>query len=197
MGSSSVLKNTFDIGDAEAPKGSEAWCRWLHFETLRRLDDREESGKRLEWIVSTIQESEAFSKLTDRNGRPFIDFADYCQAPPPYGLGRTPDVIHKEIKLRTVGRPTGDEKGNNVTISPKRRGNDSSYTVARLERDRPDLAAKVEAGDLSANAAAIEAGFRSKTATVPLTVEGATRLMLRLSDDERDEVIARVLKAAS
>jgi len=35
-------------------------------------------------------------------------------------------------------------------------------------RDRPDLAEKVRAGDLSAHAAAIEAGFRSRTITLPV-----------------------------
>jgi hypothetical protein len=34
--------------------------------------------------------------------------------------------------------------------------------ISRLKRDRPDLAEKVAAGELSANAAAIEAGFRKK-----------------------------------
>lgn len=196
MASTSAVLTIGDIGDPNAPKGSEAWCRWLHFETLHRLDDREESGKRLEWIVKTIQETEAFSKLTDRNGRPFIDFADYCQASPPYGLGRTPEGIQKEVALRAVGA-NQHTAGNNITPSPKQRGTDSSYTVARLERDRPDLAARVAAGELSANAAAIEAGFRPKTVTIPLTVDGATRLMLRLSDDERDAVIARLVKVAS
>jgi hypothetical protein len=39
-------------------------------------------------------------------------------------------------------------------------GTGRNYTLARLRRDRPDLAARVRAGELSANAAAIEAGFR-------------------------------------
>jgi hypothetical protein len=39
-------------------------------------------------------------------------------------------------------------------------GTSKSYTVSRLKRDRPDLFGKVVAGELSANKAAIEAGFR-------------------------------------
>jgi len=38
---------------------------------------------------------------------------------------------------------------------------DAQGRLARLKRDRPDLAAQVVAGTISANAAAIEAGFRS------------------------------------
>jgi hypothetical protein len=37
-----------------------------------------------------------------------------------------------------------------------------AYTLERLMRERPELFAQVEAGKLSANAAAIEAGFRKK-----------------------------------
>jgi hypothetical protein len=64
-----------------------------------------------------------------------------------------------------------------------------------LKRDRPNLASRVEAGDLSANAAAIEAGFRPKTATVPLTVDGVFRAFMKLSDPEHDAVLARFVAA--
>lgn len=39
-------------------------------------------------------------------------------------------------------------------------GNNKVYNEARLKRDRPDLLEKVQQGELTANAAAIEAGFR-------------------------------------
>lgn len=63
-------------------------------------------------------------------------------------------------RLGARGRPKkGEEKGSNPTIS--KRGRD--YDLARLNRDgHTELAAKVRAGKLSANAAAIEAGFRKK-----------------------------------
>ena len=41
--------------------------------------------------------------------------------------------------------------------------------------DRPDLAEKVIAGELSANAAAIKAGFRIKSITIPIHPERAAR----------------------
>jgi hypothetical protein len=50
-----------------------------------------------------------------------------------------------------------------VTLKTKR-GNSREYVLARLWRDgRPDLMTKVESGEISANAAAIEAGFRKKS----------------------------------
>jgi hypothetical protein len=53
------------------------------------------------------------------------------------------------------------EKGDIVTIKPER-GNSRAYTLDRLQRERPELFAQVEAGTLSANAAAIQAGWRRK-----------------------------------
>jgi len=61
----------------------------------------------------------------------------------------------------TLGRPP---KG--VQCTPLKKGNSKERTVRRIARDRPDLFEKVKAGELSANAAAIEAGFRRKKISV-------------------------------
>jgi hypothetical protein len=46
------------------------------------------------------------------------------------------------------------DQADNVSLKHR---NNPTYALRRLKRDRPDLAAKVGAGALSANAAAIEA----------------------------------------
>jgi hypothetical protein len=53
-------------------------------------------------------------------------------------------------------------KSDNVTLDMPGdgRGNSRSYTVSRLKKHRPDLYGKVVAGEMSANAAAIKAGYR-------------------------------------
>ncbi len=48
-------------------------------------------------------------------------------------------------------------KGTNAST-----GNSRAYTVSRLQREAPELFAKVAAGEISANAAAIKAGFRKR-----------------------------------
>jgi len=45
-------------------------------------------------------------------------------------------------------------------------GNSQSHTLRRLKRDHPDLAERVIAGDISAHAAAISAGFRKPSLTL-------------------------------
>ena len=67
-----------------------------------------------------------------------------------------------------VEGPGGDKKSedriitDNISNGLVDHGTSKAYTVSRLKRDRPDLFEKVVAGELSANKAAIEAGFRRK-----------------------------------
>jgi hypothetical protein len=110
----------------------------------------------------------------------FKRFADWIVASPPTGLGaESVDQVKRlafetaaELPLRdALKRPQGQRADldpnlhNNIIEVPKQ-GTSHSYTLDRLERERPDLKALVEAKELSANAAAIEAGFRPKTFTV-------------------------------
>ena len=60
-------------------------------------------------------------------------------------------------------------------------GRGVTYTLRRLKRDRPDLLKRVVSGELSANAAAVEAGFRKR----PSVPEQMQKLWLRLSPAER------------
>ena len=54
-------------------------------------------------------------------------------------------------------------KSSSDNVRPiKRGGNDTSYTLRRLARDAPEMLEKIEAGELSVNAAAIQAGIRKK-----------------------------------
>jgi hypothetical protein len=61
------------------------------------------------------------------------------------------------------GKHGGDRKSerakNQVDNVKLIGGNAVSYAMARVNRDRPDLAERVRAGKLSANAAAIAAAF--------------------------------------
>jgi hypothetical protein len=60
-----------------------------------------------------------------------------------------------------------------VTNKPTpERGNSRSYTLDRLERERPDLLEEVKAKRLSANAAAIQAGFRKTPTGLDILLKG-------------------------
>ena len=52
-------------------------------------------------------------------------------------------------------------------IIANRQGTDATYTARRLKRDNPEILQRVIDGELSLNQAAIEAGFREKTISIP------------------------------
>jgi hypothetical protein len=73
---------------------------------------------------------------------------------------------HREIGV--PGGKAGPGRGHKTTdiISRfKGHGTGRAYTMARLKRDHPKLAIRVMRGELSAHAAAIEAGFRKRYTT--------------------------------
>jgi hypothetical protein len=104
---------------------------------------------------------------------------NYLTSPPPNGVGIKLDTVEKliaddpeaaaayrEEMTGKKGRPPSQENTDIVSIKQKpKHGNTRAYTLDRLKRERPDLFDKVKAGKLSANAAAIEAGFRKPAKT--------------------------------
>jgi transposase len=93
-----------------------------------------------------------------------------------------PVSLDQAIKLGKRGRPKkGEEKGCNATL---KRGT-AAHWLARLDRDgHAELAAQVRAGAISANKAAIEAGFRKQ----PTPLERIAKLALKLTDLEWAEL---------
>lgn len=72
-------------------------------------------------------------------------------------------------------------------------GNSTIYTVNRLAKERPDLLDKIKIGELTPNAAAIAAGFRSKSITIPDEPEAAARRLLRHFQADRLEALLAML----
>jgi hypothetical protein len=73
-------------------------------------------------------------------------------------------------------------------------GNSAVYALSRLKRDRPDLAEKVVAGEMSANAAAIEAGFRKKKIEIPDDEEEAAEFLVKRWGSQRAVRLADLIK---
>lgn len=80
--------------------------------------------------------------------------------------GRCTDPEAQSMLDEAVRNPSGRQaKGSNVTAS-KAEGNGRTQALRRLRDQRPDLHDDVIAGNLSAHAAAVKAGFRPRTFTV-------------------------------
>jgi len=129
-------------------------------------------------------------------------FAAFVVALPPDGLGtdlRTLknlcrddvtvcDAIDQATKGE-AGRPKGDaETLYNIQGFPA--GTSRDRALRQLREHRPDLHEKVLAGELSAHAAAVQAGFRKRTVTVPCEPEGFAKAITRhLNQDQIRELM--------
>ena len=127
-------------------------------------------------------------------------FADFARTEPLEGLGADVEILKRLCRddmealdlidrvtvsgqgQRTdlANRTTEAELHNNIMKSEHEvQGNTRQYALRKLRKGAPELHAKVLAGEVSPHQAMIEAGFRRKTATIPLDPEGAARAIIR------------------
>lgn len=144
--------------------------KWLR----RVLDAHPEKDEREEALRAVRQEVPDFDERADAEERKEAvrDARANREGPgAPEGKSNNPN-----------GRRGKDEETNGVsnTISSSRRDHGSTNRLAiigRLKRDRPDLLDKVESGELTPNAAAIEAGFRRRKIQVEPDPQAVQRML--------------------
>jgi len=100
------------------------------------------------------------------------------------------DIDH--LLLPVVSRRGRPRKG---TIEQAQSHSGRAYYLQRLAHERPDLAEKVFRGEISTNAASIEAGFRKRIAQIAISspADVARSLARHLDVDERRELIKALL----
>lgn len=114
-------------------------------------------------------------------------FIDFITSKPLAGCGWDPDKVlalikgdpdlerrWREMVTPDNHRPKGESNNNIIT---SRQGTGRTYTLSRLKREAPALYQKVIDKKLSPNAAAIQAGFRVKTISIPLDAERAASIL--------------------
>ena len=94
-----------------------------------------------------------------------------------------------QIKPGPKEKPNPDNSVDNINRTA-RKGTSKAYTVSRLQREAPELFAQVAAGTISANAAAIKAGFRKKLK--PLDI--LRQAWAKASETERETFIQEITK---
>jgi hypothetical protein len=140
----------------------------------------------------------------DKNGNPFTGFEAFVTHRLWQGLETTIDdlrvycrkeptvqkLILEQMEPGRSRRPTKEEQSNNFdNIKPVQQGGTSAlYTLKRLKRDRPDLFEQVIGGIMSANAAAIEAGWRKK----PAPLETLRKAWTKASTQERQTFLDEI-----
>lgn len=68
-----------------------------------------------------------------------------------------------------------------------------TYLIRRLKRDLPELASRVISGELSAHAAAVEAGIRQRMVQVPTTPDGFIRAIRKYLTEQERAVVKKEL----
>ncbi|MCW7941629.1 hypothetical protein AAW14_06165 [Streptomyces hygroscopicus] len=153
---------------------------------------------------------------------PFTSFRRFVEANPPFGLGYSIKQLRALLQLQhpgegateirermeamraevarliaedvipaqNVGRP---EATSNVHATNINRSDSSEYVVARLKRDDPDLAERVVNGEITANAAARQKGWRKPRVVLTSPESIATALRRHLGPDDIAALIRLLL----
>lgn len=123
-------------------------------------------------------------------------FREFIVSPPLKGCGWEKQIpaIEKVLAVKDLDvlrrwREAMTQHGgkhDNVMLEQAKtvQGNSLSYTLSRLLREHPKLYKRVIAGELSANAAAIEAGFRKRSTPI----EQIRKLLPKLTSEQRAQL---------
>ena len=158
-------------------------------------------------FIERIIDEQLWRECKTKEGEPFHSFQHFCEYKLWWGLECPIDrmvdyckysesctkLLLSEVpalaKNGEIGR--GRNSCNNITANS--RGNDSTYTLKRLKRDHPELANAVINGELSANAAAIQAGFRKPSITINPDPESAAAAIRRKFGDDFSVELGKLL----
>lgn len=144
-----------------------------------------------------LLEEESWREFTTQRGEHVRHerFEDFVTTPPLKGLGSSVDLVRRIVgnepktldllDRALVGRQGArlDLVANVNEVEVKRpSGNRQDAALRRLRKDAPTLHAEVLAGNLSAHAAMVQAGFRQRTVSVPVdSPESLAAALRRLS----------------
>lgn len=162
-------------------------------------------GKTLEQLpgllVRVIDEDMWRGYVVDPTGEEveFSSFEEFVTTDIPEGMGTTVqrlkhlcrdeppalDAIDRACRGKQGRRSDLFDNVQEVAPTPAPTGNSRDTALRRLRDQRPDLHARVLAGELSAHAAMIEAGFRKR----PQAVNELRKWWKKATDDERGEFL--------
>jgi hypothetical protein len=196
-----------DIGREDAEWGSRDWCAYVRLYICTTFDHARSTVNRVQGNLKIMRDEEHYFRLQDRDGRDFATWEDFCQYPRPWGLGISADVAnaiidepdgsrrvaHVAAEVMARAKPlaahgeVGKGRGRVDNVNSKTDGgNSADYLAARIKRDRPDIAERVEAGEFrSIRSAAIEAGIVKKRGPV----EAAMSAWRKMSMEDQEQFL--------
>ena len=208
-------RDKYRIKASTAPRnsrepGSPEWC----YQTLNLLQDSyrdiDLDSKRFEECLAELRQHRAWEKVPidkpygseDRMivaelGKRAEEVADHLKNIRQAALAAQNRIVDQEDRAnqRAVGRPENvytNEKSINDFERPS--GTSSEYALRRLRKDRPDIHARVLAGELTPHGGMVEAGFRKPAPSQKLSAFERLRRMIERLDDELTPAERRALK---
>jgi hypothetical protein len=173
--------------------GSPEWCWQTLFYLRSCMGHVTEQWREAEQIIEELKAARAWKVIPPE--APYGTFDRMLKEE----LGLPEKEIKNLILKAELASHGGDRKSepfqaDNISLK-NQHGTSNTYLRRRLRRDNPDLADLVDSGELSAHAAAVQAGFKPKTFTVradrPESIVGTLRRQLD------PEVLALVTKLLS
>ena len=167
-------------------------------------------------LLAAIVEDRTWERLVDNGGAPFPTFTSFVEAREPGGLGFSKAELVKILALRhphedsapwneraewlrktaagllaaevptaaaSPGRPC-NSRGTGITQA----SDTADAMVSRLKQHDPELAQRVISGEITANAAAREKGWRKPRIVLTSPASVAVRLRQHFSPDEIAEL---------
>lgn len=93
--------------------------------------------------------------------------------------------VQDQANQRPAHRPVSVDDENNDVNTSRPTGNSVAAALRRLRKDRPDIHARVLAGEITANAGMIDGGFRKKRPSKKQTpLEKMLKLLPKLNADD-------------
>ena len=181
----------------------------------------EHGFKAVPGLLNLVLDNRAWeNRIIVETGEEFPGFPTleaYITANPPKGLGANIELIDKLIGKddalrekfyaalkRPVGRPIGgkpldstnnDNKPDNIRGFSIDYGTSSAYTLGTLKEKRPDMYERVQAGEMSPNAAMLKAGLRNPKISIRLDdPESAAKTLLTHASPEFLNELRRLLE---
>jgi hypothetical protein len=176
-------------------RGSAEWC-WQTIDYLKAyMRHVSAEWRQAEEVLDELTAVRAWEKIPP--GQPYGTLNKMLQAE----IGLNKAAITRAIRKAELAAHGGDRRspqfqGDNITLVPSGdRGTSEAYIIRRLRRDRPDLAERVEHGELSANAAMVQMGKRPhKIAVNDNDPQQAARILRKYyTDPEQRKLLAKLL----
>lgn len=158
----------WDPGDISSPVGTASWCRGIHNMACGDKRNGTVAVSNLKRTLIRIRDQDHYRLLADSEGAPFTAWEDYVQYREPFGLGMRVDVVEaiiaeqdetrllsdvikdvpplpkQEYGIGKAGPGRGKKTGADGTCFPSRGSNSVDYLAARIKRDHPDIAARID-----------------------------------------------------